>query len=344
MNRKNFNKALAFSAILPAFHFPDKQKNEQSENYRRLLPKRLSKGDTVGLITPGSAVSTEKLNKTLKNLEELGLNYKLASNALKKNGHLAGTDAERISDFFDVWNDDEIDAIWCMRGGYGTTRIVDRINFEIIRSNPKIFIGYSDITALHLAIGKRTGLVTFHGPVGCSEFNDFAFESFKNVLFEGKSTIDICKSDSSGREDFRVPYVLVPGQMAGVLTGGNLSLLSSLVGTRFEIKPKGKILLIEEIDEDPYRLDRMLTQLLNTTDIDQASGIILGVFKGCEKKDDDSYTLRETIADRLGKLGIPVFYGFSFGHVDNNCTIPLGVEASFDTEEPIIKIRESFVL
>ena len=157
---------------------------------KRIRPKKLKIGDTIGLISPASPVSDEAYSRTLKNLENLGFKYKTGDNILKKYGYLAGDDKGRVEDIHKMFADPEIDAVWCIRGGYGTTRIINDIDYSVIKNNPKVFIGYSDITALHLAIYQKTGLVSFHGPVASSEFTDYTTKCFKNLFFENFTAIE----------------------------------------------------------------------------------------------------------------------------------------------------------
>ena len=342
MNRGNFNKMMAITGLTG---FADFGLINQGLVYNRktaIKPQRLKKGSTIGLISPASPVSDEAYEKTLKNIEMLGFRYKTGDNILKKYGYLAGDDKGRIDDIHNMFADPEVDAVWCIRGGYGTTRILDKLDFSLIRNNPKVFIGYSDITALHLAIYKKTGLVTFHGPVASSEFTDFTLKCFQDLLFQNETVYDNFNYSMETDPEIYRPEIIAPGSMEGRLTGGNLSLLASLAGTRYQLKSEGNIVFIEDIDEKPYRVDRMITQLIDSSDLTKAKGILLGIFEGCESKPDEKNTLRlmETLRDRLGDLGIPVFYGFSFGHIKNNCIIPVGINARFDPNKQQLILME----
>lgn len=344
MKRNSFNKAVALG-LGAGFLNPFSSIAESNTSYRekaKIKPKKLEKGSTIGLISPASPISEEKFNKAIQNIENLGFNYKTGKHIFDKYGYLAGNDNDRIDDLHIMFADSEIDAIWCIRGGYGTTRIIDSLDYNLIKKNPKIFIGFSDITAIHLAIMKKTGLITFHGPVGASEFTDYTTKCFVDLFLNGKKSIENFIPQDGYESDLYKPQVLVSGKMEGRLVGGNLTLLASLAGTPYQFNPENNIVFIEDIDERPYRVDRMLTQLLKTINLHKASGILLGVFEGCEAKEDDKYSLKilETLKDRLADLGIPVFYGFSFGHIDNNCTIPVGCEANFDTETQKLMIKE----
>ncbi|MGE5355728.1 MAG: S66 peptidase family protein [Deltaproteobacteria bacterium] len=340
MQRGTFNKLLAFSGFAGLGNIDPDQSSYRS--IKRIKPKKLKPGDTIGLITPASPISEEAFSRTLKNLESLGFNYKTGDNIFKKYGYLAGEDMGRVDDIHKMFSDPEIDAVWCIRGGYGTTRILNNIDYSLIKNNPKVFIGYSDITALHIAIYRKTGLITFHGPVASSEFTEYTIRCFRNLFFENFTAIGNFENADNDSGDTLRHNIIVPGRMEGRLMGGNLSLLTALAGTEFQMPSENHIIFIEDIDEKPYRIDRMLTQLIDSSFLQKASGILLGIFKGCEAKPDEKNTLQlnETLVDRLSMLGIPVFYGFSFGHIDNHCTIPVGIKAGFDTENQILFFKE----
>ncbi len=333
MDRRKFNKLILGAPLLLA---PQQNLPAIGGPYGIKIkkPLRLQKGDKVGLIAPASAASQEKFEKAIFNLESLGLQVSVGNYAHEKTGFLAGSDEKRLSDLHRMYEEDSIKAIWAVRGGYGTTRILSRLNYKMIRKKAKILIGYSDITALSNAIFAKSGVVGFHGPLGSSDFTDYNLEYLQKVLFEGhvKLSVSIGDANRDNPSDAFRQQVITPGHMKGRLAGGNLTLLSSMAGTGLLPDFKGKIVFMEDIGEKPYRIDRMLTQLLNTTNLAKASGILLGVFEDCETDDtESSWTLEEVLRDRLGKLGIPVFYGFPIGHIKDQATIPIGIRAQFDT-------------
>lgn len=311
-----------------------------------LKPARLQEGATIGLIAPASPASDEKIEKALANLAALGFRVKAGASLRARTGYLAGPDSVRLADLHQAFADPEVDAVWCVRGGYGITRLLPQVDYHLIRKNPKPFIGYSDVTALHLAIGLRTGLTTFHGPVGASDFPDNTLAHFKAVLMQPVAPYTITAPGSQDElpgEAYR-PYTISAGTAQGALTGGNLSLLSALAGTPFEPSFRDKIVFIEEVGEQPYRVDRMLTQLLQATDLRQAAGIALGVFEDCAPKNADfSFSLSETLYDRLGSLGVPVVYGLPFGHVAHQATFPYGVHAALDADTLTLTLLEKGV-
>ncbi len=348
MLRRNFFKTSSLAALAATFpSFNIMPKNAETHKPRLIKPKRLVEGATVALIAPSSPPSEEKLAKGIANLTQFGFKIVEGKSLRAHNGYLAGTDAERLADLHWAFQNPEIDAVWCIRGGYGAGRLLPNLDYEIIRRNPKPLIGYSDVTALHLAIHQRTGLVTFHGPVAASDYPEDTLLHFRSMLMQPMAPY-IIAAPTEGIEfeppEYQ-PFVITPGQASGALTGGNLALLSSLAGTPFAPVFKKKIVFIEDVGEQPYRLDRMLTQLLQATDLAQAAGIALGVFNDCQPKPDSpSLSLPDALRDRLGGLGIPVVYGIPFGHVAHQATFPYGIEAKLDADRMVLTILEMAVV
>lgn len=314
-----------------------------------IKPRALDEGDTIGLVTPSSAISRTAFESSLDNLEALGFKVKYSPNMRVKKGFLAGTDQQRIDDLHTMFSDDSVNGIVCARGGYGSGRLIPYLDYQLIGQNPKVFVGYSDITALHYAIHKMTGLVTFHGPVAASAFPKATEKYFRDVLMKGKGRVKLdAVTPVEGDKAFG-SFVINRGEAEGKLTGGNLSLMVSLMGTPYDIDFKNKIVFIEEIGESPYRVDRMLTQLLNSGKLTEASALALGVFKGCETRPDDpdfgdSLSLKEVLFDRLEGIGIPVAYGFPIGHIDENATLPMGIAAALDTSKFTLTLQEEAVI
>ena len=339
MNRRSFYQHLGLA--IPSLFLLQAEKRK-----KRILPRALQKGDTVGLITPGSYLSDEGLEKAIKNVESLGLKVKLGKHIRAKRGFNAGTDKQRLEDLHAMFADNEVQAVWAARGGYGCSRLLPKIDYRLIQKNPKILIGYSDVTALLNAIYHKTGLVGFHGPVGASDFTPYTVSHLEAMLMSTNDgyTIDTAVEQ---RKNHEIAYQLKDiksGTAEGVLVGGNLSLLAAMAGTGYLPPLKGKILFLEEIGEKPYRVDRMLTQLRQAWKLDEAEAIICGVFADCEPEEGDhSLSLLETIEDRLGDLGLPLVYGLSFGHINSQCTLPVGVEVSINTYTHKITLLESAV-
>lgn len=294
-----------------------------------LKPNRLKKGDTVGVIAPASPPNHENLERGIAFLKEIGLSVKVGKAVDQKYGYLAGTDQERLNDLHDMFLDTEVKAIFCASGGYGTARIAPYIDFDLVKKNPKIFWGYSDITFLHTAIRQEADLVTFHGPmlgsdIGKEGTHPLSKEGF-HQLFEQKELI--YSNELSPLE------TLVQGQAQGELVGGNLSLLVSTLGTSYEIDTNGKILLIEDINEEPRSVDRMLNQLKMAGKLDSVTGILVGDFCDCVSKREFSLTLDEVIAHYVELANKPALKGFNIGHCNPHISVPLGVTATFSTDE-----------
>jgi muramoyltetrapeptide carboxypeptidase len=313
----------------------------------RILPPALKRGDTIGLVTPGSPVTQEQLSGCITELEEMGFRTTYNESVLSEYGYFAGTDRERADELMGMFTREDVDAVWCVRGGYGCIRILDLLDFNQIRKNPKVFIGYSDITALITSIFQETGLVTFHGPVGTSDFNRFTTRSVNRVLMEPRSEYQYPyrrEKGTRGNPEFD-HYTIAGGTAEGVLIGGNISVLDSVIGTRFEPDFENRIAYLEEIGEKTYRVDKMIFHLLSGTNLKHASGIVLGVFSGCSVNGEEpSLSLREALDDLLKPLGIPVSYGNSFGHIKRMVTIPTGIRAAMDADHNRFRLLEPAVV
>ncbi len=322
--------------------------NRHSAKSKKIVkPKRLAAGDTVAVVAPASAIEAAAFEQALQNLADLGLKTKTGKSARERHGFLAGTDAERLEDLHQAFADKDVKAVWCVRGGYGASRILPALDFKLIAKNPKILIGYSDITALHTAIHQRTGLVTFHGPVAASTFSDYAKTHVVNTLMNPSAPykIEISPANAANESNLYKTETIRSGKCRGALIGGNLSLLSALAGTPFGLRDlKGKILFTEDVGEQPYRIDRMLTQLKQSADLRSLAGIALGIFEDCNPKDANSQSLLDVCKDQLSSLGIPVVYGLSFGHIRDQFTLPVGIEAELDADAKTITFLEAGVI
>lgn len=348
MQRRNFFQISGFAALAAGLpKFKTMAEFFGADKPRIIKPARLKAGATVALIAPSSPPSAEKLDKGIANLTQFGFQIVEGKSLRAKYGHLAGNDEARLADLHWAFNDPKIEAIWCIRGGYGASRLLPEIDYDMIRQHPKPLIGYSDVTALHLAIHQRTGLVTFHGPVAAADYPEDTLAYLKSVLMHTNPPMDITATNEG--MDLKAPeyqpFVITPGVAKGALTGGNLALLSALAGTEFAPDFKRKLVFIEDVGEQPYRIDRMLTQLLQSTDLREAAGIVLGVFNDCQpKQDSPSLSLQDTLRDRLGNLGIPVIYGIPFGHVTHQATFPYGISAKLDTAQMRVSFLEAAVV
>lgn len=348
MQRRTFCTTTGLAALASGIPMPRfMEKTSALAPIKTRKPARLQAGMTIGLIAPASPFSDEKLAAARQNLSNLGLNVRESAHLYARNGYLAGTDEERLADLHWAFSDPGIDAIWCIRGGYGCGRLLPLIDFDLIRKHPKVFIGYSDITALHVAIYEKTGLTTFHGPVAASDFPEDTLRHFRSVLMEPTPDYTVQAPEGADMPEGAEyqPFVITPGQATGALMGGNLTLLASLVGTAYSPVYKNKIVFIEDVGEQPYRIDRMLTQMLQGSDLAQAAGIVLGVFADCKiKGDSPSLSLPETLRDRFAGLSIPVFYGLPFGHVAHQMTFPYGIHAILDASKGALTLTETAVL
>jgi len=315
---------------------------------RLVKPPRLRPGDTVGLITPSGHVDQEKIDKCVGNLQSLELKVKLGKNIRALRGNFAGTVQQRLEDFHGMFADPEIKGIWAAHGGSGAIGLLASIDYELIRRNPKVFVGYSDITALHLAILRCAGLVTFHGPVASSSFSEYSVGHLRAILMSPEPEYAMrmaeenrLKAETSPNFSLRT---LRSGAAEGMLVGGNLSLLSALVGTPYAGDFSAAIVFLEEIGEAPYRIDRMLRQLELSQGFRQSAAVMLGVFEKCGPPDaEPSLSLDETIDDHLAGSIIPAVYGYSFGHIAHQLTLPMGLRARLDTEKQTVTLLEPAV-
>ncbi|TMU55978.1 S66 peptidase family protein [Flagellimonas algicola] len=314
----------------------------------KLLPKRLKKGDTIGLIAPGYAVKPEVLKEMKSTLVDMGFIPFHTDRIHGNHGYFSDTDEERAADLNEMFSNPEIDAILCARGGYGCTRIMQMINYENIKSNPKILVGFSDVTALLNGINQETGLVTFHGPVGSTLNDDYSKQQLLTRLESPKYPQTIENVVLEDMEILENPeyerYTITVGSTSGKLVGGSLSLIVALVGTPYEIDFTDTIVCIEDVEEAPYRMDRMLTQLIEGSSFKKAKGIVFGVCAGCDRDPSpNGFTLKQVLMDRIAPLNIPAAYGMSFGHVTNNFTFAIGIHALWDADKMTLKLLENVV-
>jgi muramoyltetrapeptide carboxypeptidase len=312
-------------------------------------PDRLSYGDTIGLVAPASAPRDPKdIDRGVALIEELGFKPKLAPNVFKRRGFLAGSDRDRAGDLMKMVTDSKVRAILCIRGGYGTARLLPLLDYRAIRAHSKIFIGYSDITSLHCALLVKCNLVSFHGPMLCSDFlrqgsSEFALDCFKRTLMQPQAAGQICQGYRN-----KTINILRGGKATGPLVGGNLSILCATLGTPIQPSFKSAVLFLEEVDEVPYRFDRMLTQLLNAGLLQQVAGIAIGINKNCkdpkrQKSGEYRQNVEDVFRERLLPLKIPIVSGLPFGHVSWNATLPLGLQVTLDGKTGDLAVMESAV-
>jgi muramoyltetrapeptide carboxypeptidase len=313
-----------------------------------IKPPRLRRGDVVGLIAPGGYTSDAAIDKAVQHIESLGFRVKLGTYLRDVWGNYGGTVAARIADLHAMFRDPEVKAIWAIRGGSGCISLLRHLDYRLIRTHPKILLGYSDITALHLAIHRHAGLVTFHGPVASSTPSDYATEHLLAVLMEPRGSYTIPMSAENDRRALEEPWYATrtvhEGVATGPLIGGNLSLVSALAGTPYAADFTGSLLFIEEVNEEPYRIDRWMTQLDLAVGFDKAAAIMIGICENCGPQGDGpSLTLDETFDVHLQPLRVPAVTGYSFGHIRNQFTIPVGVWGRLDTEARTLTLLEAGV-
>jgi muramoyltetrapeptide carboxypeptidase len=317
---------------------------EEEPRRAALKPPALVQGDLIAIAAPAGPLHENTLRVAAENLERRGYAVKVAGAAAKR-GYLAGSDEARAGALNALIRDPSVRAIVCARGGYGSPRLLDRIDYEALRKDPKVIVGYSDITALLIAVERKAGVVAFHGPMGREWSLGRGPSNFSEKFFwPAFATASPLFANWGGERapGMKTPVTIVPGAAEGVLTGGNLSVLCSLLGTPYEVDARGAILFLEEVSEKTFRIDRMLNQLRLAGKLAQARGILLGGFTGCDVRDPEGdLPLAVVFADYLGGLGIPVLAEFPAGHVPDQATLPLGVRVRLDSGARTLAILES---
>ncbi|WP_326906617.1 S66 peptidase family protein [Sedimentibacter sp. MB31-C6] len=302
-----------------------------------IFPNKLKKGDTIAIIAPSSPVTNKEADLCKNFVEDMGYKVKMGKCTYESiHGYSAGTGYRRAEDINEMFADKEVKAIWCIRGGDTSSHIMDKLDFEMIKNNPKIFVGYSDVTNLNVNFNQNCGFITFHGPMVKSNmlnaYDGFTKKSFEKVL----NMQDEYILENPIGEDFKV---MIDGTAEGTIIGGNLSLLVSMIGTPYEVDTKGKILFIEDVDENVRRLDRMMYQLKYSNKLEDATGIIFGDFTDCINEKDEDYTVIEMLKDVLEDYKKPVMYNVKSGHCFPMLTIPLGSNCFMDTKLKLIKFN-----
>ncbi|MEX0342331.1 MAG: LD-carboxypeptidase [Erythrobacter sp.] len=307
-------------------------------------PPRLRQGDTVGLVAPASAVTLpHELDRALHWIRGMGLEPKVGSNVGERDGYLAGPDSARAADLNAMFADPEVRAIFTVRGGWGGARILPLLDWATIRANPKLLIGYSDTTALHCAIAARGGFSTLHAPNAASRWEAVSWESLWHIAFAG--TTPVLGGEEVERASGRAARTLVPGMARGRLLGGNLTILSTLMGTGWLPSHDGAILFLEDINEEPYRVDRMLQQLQLAGVFERVAGVVYGQCTRCNSRDPDyaGFTIDDVIDRHLAGLGKPVITGFNTGHVTNQLTLPVNAPVEIDAASRTLRMLEPAV-
>ena len=308
----------------------------------RVKPRALRPGDQIGVVSPSSYKALDALQPGIEKIQRRGYQLVFGEHAFDRRGYLAGQDRDRAADLNAMFAREDVKAVLCTRGGYGASRILDYLDWDVIRANPKPLIGYSDITTLHLAFLRYANMVVYHAPMIITLSRDVSEHAIQNLF-------DILeKTEPLGTYDTREGNVqtLVPGVAEGELTGGCLCLVTATCGTPEQIDAKHKILVIEDVDEAPYAVDRMLTQLKRCGVLDQAAGFVIGEITDWQKHVSDpaeSLTIEQVWQDIIVPLGKPAIVGFPFGHVPNPLTLPLGVRARLDATAGTLTLLETAV-
>jgi muramoyltetrapeptide carboxypeptidase len=313
-----------------------------------IKPPCLRPGATIGLVAPGGYTTEAAIAKAVRNIESLGCRIKEGASLRAVFGNYAGTVQQRLDDLHAMFADPAVDAIWAIRGGAGCISLLAGLDYALIRAHPKILLGYSDITALHLAIHRHAGLVTVHGPVASSTLSDYAMEQLLAVLADPQPRTVIPMSSANAYRGLTEPLYATrtvhAGVATGVLMGGNLSMVSALAGTPYAADIAGALVFLEEVNEAPYRIDRWMTQLDLAGGLHHAAAVIIGICANCgPEPGDQSLTLDQTLALHLDPLAIPAVTGYAIGHIRHQCTLPIGVMATLDTHRQTITLHEAAV-
>lgn len=348
LSRRNLAKGAAMALVSSILPTTGETSSSRIKN-KLIKAPRLKEGDVVGLITPCGFLEQEGIDKAVRNIEDLGVKVRLGKHVLARRGRYAGSVEERLEDLHTMFADPTINAVWAATGGSGGISLLPHIDYRLIRKHPKIFVGYSDVTCLHLAIHRLTRLVTFHGPVGISTFSDYSKGHLKAILMQPEEKYRMSMADENRVKAETAPQYQIRtarhGTAVGRLMGGNLSLVAALSGTPYAAELRQHILFLEDIKEEPYRIDRMLMQLDLSQGLHTTAALMLGVFEKCEAPESEfSLTLNETVADHLDRLTVPAVTGYSIGHIADQMTLPLGVTARLDTQAQTLTLLENAVL
>jgi len=343
MDKKTFLHNLGGGlACLAMPSFVRGEKHDDQYLTKPIYPDKLKRGDTVGIICPSSAIDGElPFMLAQETFEALGFNVKWGKHAHERLGHLAGNDKGKLDDLHGMFRDEQVKAIVCMRGGSGAARLLDKIDYKLIKRNPKIFLGYSDITALHAAIQSKTGLITFHGPVGTSSWPSFVANQFESLFFKGLPPVyenPLDKGDDLIPRQNRIQTIR-SGIAKGKLLGGNLTVLTTISGSSYYPDFSDSILFLEDVSEEPYRVERMLCQLKLNGTLQKIKGFIFGKCTDCSPDGGyGSLTLDEILGDYIKPLDIPAYQGALIGHIREQFILPVGAQVTMDAGKGIFSV------
>lgn len=338
-SRRDFIKtALVGSAALSLASTPATFAGSTSDSKPVLRPKKLQQGSTIAIVAPATnAWEDEDIRYAIEIVESLGFKTKPGKHLFDRHGYLAGQDADRAADLMRMFTDPDVDGIFCLRGGYGSPRILSMLDYQQIAKHPKFIMGYSDITALLNAIHAQTGLITFHGPIARQGYSDYTLAEFQKVAHGQATPYSIGApppfeaKPGKVQSDHRITTIQ-QGKARGHLVGGNLTLFTDLLGTLYLPDLKGAILFLEDVNEQPYRIDAMLTQMWNGGHLQQCAGIVLAKFTDCKPENPPSMPLEAIFKDRIKPLGIPCYRGMLSGHVSDQTVVPIGCQAEIDAD------------
>ena len=338
MNRRAFLGSLASASVAAGIHRPVPVRAAPPV----VRPKRLTAGDTVALVAPASATfQSVDLDIARESLEALGLKVKVGRHLMERHGYLAGADKDRADDINGFFADGAVNAVLPIRGGWGSARVLPYLDFDAIRRNPKVLLGFSDITALLLAVHAKTGLITFHGPNGIGRWDAWSLEYLKRVLFSAEAVTmenprTMTDRNSLVQIENRV-RTLAAGTARGRLLGGNLTVLTTILGSPYVPSWDGAILFVEDVGEDLYRVDRMFTQLKLVGALEKIRGFVFGTCAECGPGEGfASLTLEEILADHIKPLGVPAWFGAMIGHQTPQWTLPVGADVEIDATKGTI--------
>jgi muramoyltetrapeptide carboxypeptidase len=353
MDRRSIMAGLGALMAAPALSYPSSAfaapvKGSTINAVGRPKGPRLRPGDTVGLIEPATN-SDEAFDIQL--VEEavmaMGLKPKRGKHVLNQYGYLAGQDKDRAADLNAMFADKDVRAIFAVRGGWGSARLLPFVDWDVVRMNPKFVLGFSDITALHMAIAAQGGAITMHGPNASSAWGKSSVDSFRAVAWDAAMPLyanPVASDDRLVQRRWRT-QTMTGGKAQGHLLGGNLTVLTALAGTPYLPSFKGAILFLEDVDEAEYRIDRMLTQIGQAGVLSKLAGVVFGQCTSCTAPNGGTspFTLNDVLRQHLGSLGVPAFHGAWFGHIADQPTLPVGARAEIDADAGTLRLLESAV-
>lgn len=311
-------------------------------------PPRLRPGDVVGLVEPAGFTDDQfDLDLVRETIAAMGLRSRLGKHLTERRGYLAGSDVDRAADVNAMFADPDVRAVFAVRGGWGCARVLPHLDFATIQANPKLLVGFSDITALHLAFAARAGFPTIHGPNAASSWPRFSWDAFRAIAFDGATPVlvnPVAQEDRLVQRNGRI-RTFRGGKVSGRLLGGNLTVLAALMGTPWMPDFDGAILFLEDVKEAPYRIDRMLTQLALSGLLGRLAGVVFGQCTNCNASEPSygGFTVSEVLQQHFAPLGVPAFQGAAIGHIASQFSLPVGVRAEIDADAGSIRLLESAV-